>query len=70
MGDLISEYFALRQQSEGLREEAARFDGLFWRPEGDKAVRVSDGWELSIYRCEGQIEACVKRPDGTFSTFS
>jgi hypothetical protein len=70
MRDLIDGYFKLRQQSEGLKEQSHRFEGLFWRPEGDTAVRESDGWQLSVYRREGQIEACVMRPDGTFSTYS
>ncbi len=71
MRDLIDGYFKLRSQSEGLREHGHRFEGLFWRWEdGDKAVRESDGWTLSVYRSEGHIEACVKRPDGTFSTYS
>jgi hypothetical protein len=70
MRDLIDGYFKLRSDSEGLKQAGSRFEGLFWRHEGDKAVRESDGWRLSVYRCEGQIEACVKSPDGTFSTYS
>ena len=70
MRDLIDGYFALRQTSQGLAEHSPRFEGLPWRDDGGEAVRSSNGWKLSVYRIEGQIEASVLRPDGTCSTYS
>jgi hypothetical protein len=68
--DLIEGYFHLRNESVGLKEQGSRFEGLFWRHDGDEAVRESGGYSLTVYRREGRIEACVKSPDGTFSTYS
>jgi hypothetical protein len=71
MRDLIDGYFALRRQSDGLKKAANRFEALPWRVEGEQAIRCApDGWELSVYRIEDRIEACVSKPDGTFSTYS
>lgn len=71
MRDLIDGYFALRQDSDGLKQQSPRFEALPWRGDGEQAVRKSDdGWKLAVYRIEGQIEACVSRPDGTSSTYS
>jgi hypothetical protein len=70
MRDLIEGYFNLRQQAPGLKETYG-FEGLPWVAEGGRAVRrADDGRKLSVYRVEGDIEACVSSPDGTFKTYS
>ena len=68
---LIDGYFALRVDSDGLREVSSRFEAIPWKFEDGCPVRVTDdGWKLSVYRLEGSIEACVSMPDGTSSTYS
>lgn len=69
MCDLIDGYFGLRKQSDGLRA-ITRFEGVSWIESDGRAVREVDGWTLSVYRIEGDIEACVSNPDGTSSTYS
>jgi hypothetical protein len=68
MRDLIEGYFALRHTSALGRYGI--FDGLPWHGEDGAAVRKWDGWKLSVYRIEDQIEACVTGPDGRSRTFS
>jgi hypothetical protein len=70
MRDLIEGYFNLRQQAEGLKKTRG-FEGLPWVEEDGRAVRrANDGRVLSVYRVEGDIEASVSSPDGTFKTYS
>ncbi len=70
MRDLIEGYYTLRQHSDGLKI-IHRFEALPWIEQGGRAVRrTEDGWKLSVYRVEGDLEACVSKPDGTFSTYS
>jgi len=70
MRDLIEGYYNLRQQSDGLKS-IHRFEALPWTEHDGQAVRrTEDGWKLSVYRVEGDIEACVSNPDGTCSTYS
>jgi len=70
MRDLIDGYFVLRRESTGLNKHSPRFEAVPWMSDGECAVRQSEGWKLSVYQIEGQIEASVSRPDGTFSTYS
>ena len=70
MRDLIDGYFALRQKSAGLKDQSNRFEALRWHNEDGIAVRKIDGWKLSVYRIEGQIEVCVTEPKGQSSTYS
>ena len=71
LNDLRERYYALRQDSAGLRAHSEQFEGMPWTLRENMAIRRSaDGWELRVHVVDGDTEACVIQPDGQASTFA
>ena len=73
-GDLGRElregYYRLRRSSSIVRDADSRFVGKRWEDHGQVLLRRAEGWELRVYKVEGDIEACLISPNGSSRTYS
>ena len=63
-------YHRLRRESSLVEDGACHLEGTRWKFESGKISRKSGDWALSVYRADGDIEACLVAPDGTVKTYS
>jgi hypothetical protein len=62
-------YYKLRRESSILKDADHRFEGKHWIVRPTQIERYADGWRLTVYKIEGEIEACLLNPNGTHRTY-
>ena len=60
------DYHRLRGDSEGLKAESHRFEGIPWA----LSRETDDGWRMVVSRFEGDVWVYVIAPDGTSKSFA
>lgn len=70
LSELRDAYFDIRRASNALQRDGAVFEGEAWFDLDNSAVRRACGYELRVYRVDGEIEVCVVFPNGTCRTYA